>query len=422
MSPLSEVLFSSELWKVALEKYAEATHLTVKLFDTEFRTVLGPIQPTPLFQLFDEQGFDPGIFAECAQRCLMQTVNRPVVVVSQAHGLAVIGTSLALEGKVVGAAVAGYALLDFSQVSDIERLARQAVMKFERVWHVARQQKPVPQRRLIVHGELLQVLGDALLRENLRTRKSEKLTAELEHIVDQRTTALRRLSSSLLHVQDDQSRRISRELHDSLGQYLSHAKMSLSALARTNASEKEAEALSLIGGDLEECLNEMRTISYLLHPPLLEELGFTAAAAWFVQGFSKRSGIPVKLEIPHTMKRLPEALELVLFRILQESLTNVHRYAQSRSVDVEVNWDAEEVTLQVRDHGKGISPELLERFKATGEGAGIGLSSMRERIKELDGRFEIESSARGTIIRAVIPVVDSAGAIDASAATHSSRP
>ena len=290
-------------------------------------------------------------------------------------------------------------------------------MKFEKVWRIARQQTPVPQRRLVVHGELLQVLGDALLRENLRTRNLERLTAELEHIVDQRTTALRRLSSSLLHVQDDQSRRISRELHDSLGQYLSHAKMSLSALARADATAKEAEALSLIGGDLEECLSEMRTISYLLHPPLLEELGFSAAATWYVEGFSKRSGIPVTLEIPHAIKRLP-ALELVLFRILQESLTNVHRYAQSRSVDVEVNWDAEEVTLQVRDRGKGISPELLERFKATGEGAGIGLSSMRERIKELDGRFEIESSARGTTIRAVIPVADAACVTEAPPAAH----
>ena len=166
MNPSSDVLFSSDLWETALEKYAKATHVTVKLFDAELRTVSGAIHPTPLFQLFDESGYDPGIFVECARRCLLQTQNRPAVIVSQFHGLAVVGTSLVLEGRVVGAAVGGYVLADFSQVSEIQRLARQADIGFERLWEVARQQQPVPQTRLLVDGELLQVLGDALLREN----------------------------------------------------------------------------------------------------------------------------------------------------------------------------------------------------------------------------------------------------------------
>ena len=170
-------LFGSDLWQGTLEKYGSATRLTVRLFDGDERAVFGPVHPTPLFQLFDATGYDPGIFAECAHRCIAQTEKRPAVLVSQFHGLTVVGASLVLEGKIVGAAVGGYAFADFSQVSEIQRLARQAGIGFERLWAIARKQPPVPQRRLLVHGELLQVLGDALLRENYRLRQYEQAAA-----------------------------------------------------------------------------------------------------------------------------------------------------------------------------------------------------------------------------------------------------
>jgi PAS domain-containing protein len=175
--PANDVLFGSDLWEAALEKYASAAHLTVRLYDAEERVVFGPVHPTPLFQLFDETGYDPGIFAECARRCVAQTEKRPAVLVSQFHGLAVVGASLVLESRIVGAAVGGYAFADFSQVSEIQRLGHQAGIAFERLWKVAQKQAPVPQRRLMVHGELLQVLGDALLRENYRTRQYEQAAA-----------------------------------------------------------------------------------------------------------------------------------------------------------------------------------------------------------------------------------------------------
>jgi PAS domain S-box-containing protein len=184
MNPPNDVLFSSELWMRALESYARDTHLTVKLFGADLGVVLGPIHPTPFFQFFEEVGYDPGMFAECARRCIAQTGSRPAVMVSEFYGLAVVGTSLLLEGKTVGAAVAGYAFVDFSQLSEVQRLAHDAGIKagiqFERLWQIAREQRPVPKHRLILNGELLQTLGDALLRENLRTRQYEDAVLQLQ--------------------------------------------------------------------------------------------------------------------------------------------------------------------------------------------------------------------------------------------------
>src|SRR5450755_3537182 len=206
MTPASDVLFSSDLWQQALERYGRDTHLSVKLFGADERVVFGPIHPTPLFQLFEEKGYDPGIFAECARGCLAQTESRPAVMVSKFYGLAVVGTSLMLEGKTVGAAVAGYAFVDFSQLAEVQRLARDAGIKFEHLWQVAREQKPVPQQRLILNGELLQVLGDALLRENYRTRQYEDTVLKLEEVAKAKEQAHRELQQSTTALRESEGK------------------------------------------------------------------------------------------------------------------------------------------------------------------------------------------------------------------------
>ncbi len=178
--PVHDALFVPALWDAALEKYAHVTNLTVQVYDVEERLVLGPIHQTPLFQIFDEKKYDPGIFSLCARRCLAQTDARPAVAVSQAYGLAAVGTSLMRDGKIVGAAVGGYVLEDFIQSLDIQSLARHAGVVFSKLWDVVRPQSPVPQRRLLVYGELLQVLGDVLLRENHRARQYEQAAAIIE--------------------------------------------------------------------------------------------------------------------------------------------------------------------------------------------------------------------------------------------------
>lgn len=197
-------LFSSDLWLPALERYGSDTRLSVKLFDADERVVFGPIHPTPLFQLFEDKGYDPGIFAECARRCLAQTDSRPAVMVSEIYGLAAVGTSLVLQGKIVGAAVGGYAFVDFSQLSEVQRLAKDAGIQFERLWEIARAQKPVPQQRLILNGELLQVLGDALLRENFRTRQYEDAVQKLEEVGKAKDQAHKELQYAAAALRENQ--------------------------------------------------------------------------------------------------------------------------------------------------------------------------------------------------------------------------
>lgn len=224
----------------------------------------------------------------------------------------------------------------------------------------------------------------------------------LERMVEQRTATLRQLSAKLIHAQDDERRRISRELHDCVSQDLSQVKMALVALDKTG-SPARSETLNNLLQLVEKCLSETRTISYLLHPPLLEELGLKSAVNWYTDGFAQRSGIQVNLAFRHGSKRLPMNLEILLFRILQEALTNIHRHSHSASVDIRFKVGSDMVSLDIKDHGQGIPFHLLEQYKS-GAGTGLGITSMRERVSEVGGQIEIESDSHGTLVRAVIPL------------------
>jgi signal transduction histidine kinase len=251
-----------------------------------------------------------------------------------------------------------------------------------------------------------------LLIAELRARQTAEQTAkQAEQIARKSEEASRRLSGRLLQLQDEERRRFARELHDSLGQYLVSLKMNLSLmLNRPQESEGLlAESIKLV----DESITETRTLSYLLHPPMLDEAGFASAANWYVNGFAQRSGVEVKVNISEGHPRLPSEIELALFRILQESLTNIHKHSRSTTAEVTLEIQAGEVSLSIKDNGKGIPNEILTRFQSDGSNSGVGLSGMRERVSELGGQLRIHSSAPGTTIAAVIPL---ARALSAKAA------
>jgi signal transduction histidine kinase len=214
-------------------------------------------------------------------------------------------------------------------------------------------------------------------------------------------SAQRTLSARLLTLQDAERRKFARELHDSVGQHLAALKMAMAMLQRKLPSEATLEDCIKL---LDASITETRTISHLLHPPLLDEAGLNSASRWFVEGFGKRSGISVNLDIREEPDRFPEATELVLFRVLQESLTNVHRHSGATRADVSLRRSGEQVILQVKDDGHGMPATVLQSLRESGSGGGVGLAGMIERIREIGGKLEINSTATGTGIVARVPL------------------
>ncbi len=224
---------------------------------------------------------------------------------------------------------------------------------------------------------------------------------DLESQVDQRTASLRLLSAQLMRVQDEERRKIARELHDSVGQYLAALKMNLVRLEMSSPNDLQVVADS---DDLiDRCLSEIRTISYLLHPPLLDERGLPSAAQWYVEGFSKRSGIEVLLHIDDHLGRMPQEVETALFRLLQESLNNVHRHSGSKKVDVAIRLDDGKALVTIRDYGRGFRLQQLQDVQQ-GRSQGVGLTGLRERVAALGGSLEVDSAEPGSLIRATLPL------------------
>jgi PAS domain S-box-containing protein len=212
----------------------------------------------------------------------------------------------------------------------------------------------------------------------------------------------RSLSGRILTLQDDERRRIARGLHDSLGQYLTALRINLDRFSASH--DGNAALASESAGIVDKCLTETRTISYLLHPPMLDEAGLGSAARWYVDGFSRRSGIKVNLDLPPTLDRLHRDVEVALFRAVQEALTNTHRHSGGSMVDIHLSVDTKGLQLEIKDNGRGIPPKRLRTLMEGDAEAGVGLAGMRERMRELGGSLEIRSGRAGTTVVISIPV------------------
>jgi two-component system, NarL family, sensor kinase len=241
-----------------------------------------------------------------------------------------------------------------------------------------------------------------------RSKQSKQMAlthAQLETVILERTAELQILSQRLLKVQDEERRKMARDLHDSTGQTLAALKISVSFLQEECKQNSE---LMVIVSDVAEladkAIEDIRTMSYLLHPPLLDEVGFACAAEWYIDGFAKRSGIKVSLDLATDRERLPMNIELGLFRVLQESLTNVHRHSGALKASVSFRRQSQAAILEVKDFGRGIPSDRLARLCEASAETGVGLAGMRERLNELNGKIEIESDASGTTLRASVPL------------------
>jgi PAS domain S-box-containing protein len=235
------------------------------------------------------------------------------------------------------------------------------------------------------------------LNTELRSRLNQ--LTESQKLVELRTLELQNLSGRLLQLQDEERRRIARELHDSVGQELAALKMTL-GVARTNEEREAAikESIALT----ESAIKSVRSLSYLLHPPLLDESGLLPALHWFIDGVRKRSGIQVQLDIkPVSFPRLGKDTETTIFRVIQEALTNVYRHSGSTGARVELDRQPERVVLRIRDYGKGMLPNP----SSMGSGSiGVGIGGMRERVKQFGGELTLSSAEPGTIVEAFIPL------------------
>ncbi len=256
-----------------------------------------------------------------------------------------------------------------------------------------------------------------LTQKELERQIAEKIEAQKQLELSEQS--LRELSGRLLRMQDEERRHIGRELHDTVGQYLAALKMGLDLMkpeieskpGTESQENRAAEQLDVCVHLVDESITEVRTMSYLLYPPMLEEMGLKTAVPWYLEGFSQRSGIGATFEIPDTFPRLPRDLELAIFRVIQESLTNVLRHLASAAVHIRMMIQNESIFVEVKDMGKGIPLVILQSTRDDPSTLGIGLRGMSERVRQFGGNLELLSSEAGTTVIATIPCKESASAV-----------
>jgi signal transduction histidine kinase len=271
--------------------------------------------------------------------------------------------------------------------------------------------------RGVVCRNVYHVPPDEFLGTNQPAREAERLLttirdrAEIEYALREQRNELRTLANQLMYAQDDERRRIATMLHETTAQDLAALKMLLARLNRTaGLSDGERKALAESISLAEQSMTQIRTVSYLLHPPFLDEAGLLSALRWYAAGFAERSGIKVALDLQESLERLPLDTETVLFRIVQESLTNIHRHAGSKTARIRLRRDTETLLLEIEDEGRGIPNVSLQHIARGGGGVGVGIAGMSERIKRLGGHFEIASSKHGTTVRIRLPLKDAGDA------------
>ena len=404
-------LFDERVWGPALEKYGAVTHLTVALYDVSQRIVCGPVPSTPLFALFEAYGYAPGILADCARQCLAQAENRPAVVVAPSNGLAVVGTSLVLDGRIVAAAVGGYALADFTQSSAIAVLARQAGIPFRQLWDLARQQQPVPQRRLIMHGELLQVLGDTILRENRRTRQYEELAVEHQH-----TAA--RLKTEIT-AKDEFLAVVSHELRTPLTPILGWVRILKDAGDKPDHRRKAADSIERNALLEIRLVDDLLDLNRVIRDNVSLDIGIHDLSTVLRSALDTAQGTAAEKKIDVEFVDTPEPLTVEgdsgrLQQVFANLLSNALKFTPPGGrVRLIATRNGNSAVVRISDSGEGIAPQFLphifEMFRQQEEGTrrrhaglGIGLAVVKRLVELHQGQIEITSGGTGMGTEATI--------------------
>jgi PAS domain S-box-containing protein len=274
------------------------------------------------------------------------------------------------------------------------------------------------ERELHQSEERFRTLADALdTQVQFRTQELRRRNTEILQQSDQ----LRELSGRLMFAQDEERRRIARELHDSAGQNLAALGMTVARLE--NDAKRDPTRLSKSIKDAQDLIQnlteEIRTTSYLLHPPMLDEMGLSSALHWYTEGLAERSGLSIELNIPDGLGRLAPEIELAIFRLVQECLTNIHRHSGSKTAVIRIAREPDKIYAEVQDRGKGMSPERFAEVQSQGLGVGVGIKGMRERVRQSQGELIVDSNALGTKITAIFPAKSPAAKEQGPISRHS---
>ena len=408
MGILTDTLFDISVWGPALEKYGAVVQLSVALYDADARIVCGPVPASPILSAFQEHGYDPGVFAQCARECLSQRGDYPSpVVVTPPSGLAVVGVSLRLDGQIVGAIVAGYGLSTFCESIAIERLARESGAPFQQLWALARVQPPLSTQRLALRGELLQVLGDTLLLADDLNKRAEETAMQL--------AATAAAKEEFLAV-------LSHELRNPLTPILVWT--SILKLHRDPEVVRAAEVIERNGLLQTRLVNDLLDLTRVTRGKLalnLEVLSLSVSlrdAMESVADGAQRKRVAVQLiDVSNPLKINADGDRLQ--QILRNVLLNALKFTpEDGGVTITLTREGEDGVVRVRDTGEGIAPEFLpfvfEIFKQEEKGTrrrhgglGIGLALVKQLTEAHGGTVSVESGGvgRGTEVSIRLPLV-----------------